>query len=122
MRIRSPKELTRRVLRPGDGSQAAKNAVANAETALKQLSINFDHWMASEVAKLLTAREMSKKAGFKGEALEQLFAVAHDLKGQAGTLGYPFAGEVCASLCRLVDARQQGRPTSPLLIDQHVDA
>lgn len=122
VRILPPKELTQRALRPGDGSQAAMRAVSNAENALEELSVNFDTWMAKEVSKLHNSRAGAHAASLNGEPLDKLFSVSHDIKGQAGTLGYPVAGDICASLCRLIDARQNGAPISGLLVDQHVDA
>jgi chemotaxis protein histidine kinase CheA len=97
-------------------------AVSRAEQAIEQLSVNFDAWMQAEVRKLTAARESARAAGLSGQALDALFSVAHDLKGQATTLGYPFAADVCISLCRLIDSCA-GRARIPEeLVDHHVDA
>jgi hypothetical protein len=51
--------------------------------------------------------------------------MAHDIRGQATTLGFPLAARVGASLCRLLE---ESPPTDlhdgafTQLIDQHVDA
>ncbi len=34
---------------------------------------------------------------------EALFRAAHDIKGQAATLGFPLAAAVADSLCRLIE-------------------
>lgn len=118
----TPRELQRRCLLPGDGPQESMKAVSRAEQALEQLSVNFDEWMRAEVRKLTAAREITRSSGLSGQPLDALFSAAHDLKGQATTLGYPFAAEVCVSLCRLIDACA-GRARIPEeLVDQHVDA
>lgn len=107
---------------PGDGSQAAVQAIARAEQALDSIAVNFDGWMQAEAANLCAARRTISISGLNETTLDALFAVAHDLKGQAATLGYPFAGDICASLCRLIDAASMSAPPPMLLVNQHVDA
>lgn len=114
--MHAPNQL-QRCLRPGDGTQAAAQAVSQAEQALEKLSVNFDDWMDSESKKLIAARAATKAAGYSEVTLDVLFGVAHDLKGQAPTLGYPYAADICASLCRLIDVCS-GKPTLPA---QHLD-
>lgn len=118
--MRTP--LQRRVLRPGDGSQAAMQAVSNAELALEKLSVNFDGWMLEEAAKLGFARIQTTAQEMSAQSLDVLFGVSHDLKGQAATLGYPFAADICASLCRLIDACSNRARLPVELVNQHVDA
>lgn len=122
LRIRSPRMLQERALLPGDGSQAAQTAVARAEQALDRLSVNFEDWIRAEVGKLHQARNAARAARFSEASLDALFSVSHDLKGQASTLGYPFAAGICASLCRLIDATRGGGRLPSELVDQHVDA
>ena len=114
--------LKDRCLRPGDASEAAAQAITNAEQALEDLSVSFEDWMTTEVANLHEARVRAKQAGYAPVSLERLFSAAHDLKGHAGTLGYPFVGDICASLCSLLEQRLQGAPLPEDLVDQHVDA
>lgn len=98
------------------------NAISNAEQALEKLSVNFDDWMQKETERLKLARVNAKASQLSAEALEELFSASHDLKGQAGTLGYHYAADVCASLCRLLSANTGDVRLSMTLIDQHVDA
>lgn len=97
-------------------------AITRAERALDQLSENFDDWMRTETSKLLEARRVFRDTGFSRQGLEAIFGVAHDLKGHATTFGYPFAADICASLCRLIEACSGSDRLPPALIDQHVDA
>lgn len=114
--------LQRRVLRMGDGSQAAIQAVANAEKAMEKLSVHFDGWMREETTRLGDARNRARASGMTAPGLDALFAASHDLKGQATTLGYPFAADICASLCRLIDACSRKARLPGELVNQHVDA
>ncbi len=98
-----------------------EEALRRAEEAIKALADNFEIWFRDEVARLTAARDAVATHGFVAPYDEQLFRTAHDIKGQAETLGYPLASVVCASLCRLLDGFRDGAP--PLdIVDHHVHA
>jgi hypothetical protein len=100
------------------------DAIERAEAALKALSVNFQEWMTSEVEKLEVARVHARLDGYSPATLEQLYNVAHDVKGLGATYQYPLATSVAAQLCRLLessDGRSAAR-NAPALIDGHVDA
>jgi len=118
----SPVDLKSKCLRPGNPSTAALQAIANAEQAMDELSVNFTDWMSDESKRLAKARDVAKSAGYVLKAREELFHASHDIKGQASTLGFPFAAEICASLCRLLEMVSDAERIPPLLVDQHVDA
>ncbi|MPY71614.1 MAG: hypothetical protein GEU92_16190 [Alphaproteobacteria bacterium] len=44
-------------------------------------------------------------ADARAGALDRLYRVAHDMKGQASTFGYPLATEICGLLCLLLARR-----------------
>lgn len=115
-------ELKERCVRPGDPADAAKEAIARAEQALEDLSVNFDEWMLSETQRLIETRDQAIAAQYAPDQLEAFYQAAHNLKGQASTLGYPFADEICASLCRLLDKTPVKAKLPTTLVNQHVDA
>lgn len=97
-------------------------AIERAEMALKQLSVSFDNWMGEEVDALTRKRDAAVKAGFSDASLSDLFHCAHDIKGQADTLGFPLAAGIAASLCYLIDHMPDRAKIPPVLVNQHVDA
>ena len=104
--IETNTDLKQRCLKPGNENEAARQAIASAEQAMEKLSVNFDDWMASESIQLAKARDTAKSSGFAKKELLELFQAAHNMKGQATTLGYPFADEICSSLekvCKNLD-------------------
>lgn len=115
-------DLREKCLRPGDSNESAREAIARAEQALDDLSVNFDDWMANETQRLMAARDRAMTEHLSDGALAELFQAAHNLKGQATTLGYPFADEICASLCRLIEKTSDTVRLPSMLVDQHVDA
>lgn len=115
-------DLREKGLQPGDATATALSAIEKAEEALQALSVNFNDWMAEEAGVLSSSRDAVRVRPADPKARDKLFEAAHDLKGQAGTLGYPLAAEVCASLCRLLESCGDRCRIPPRLIDQHVDA
>jgi HPt (histidine-containing phosphotransfer) domain-containing protein len=78
--------------------------VGRAEAALAQLSGEFGAWMDAEVTH------------------GALFRAAHDIKGEAGTFGFPAVVGAADSLCRLLEHSPDTNRIPTALIDQHVDA
>ena len=96
--------------------------VARAEAALQELSSEFGQWMQAEVERLEAARLAVRGLGFTADTQGELFRVAHDIKGEAATFGYPAAAGVADSLCRLMEHTPELARVPMALVDQHVDA
>jgi HPt (histidine-containing phosphotransfer) domain-containing protein len=100
-------------------------AVRRAEQALKALSSQFNGWMEETVRKLALQRDETVQSGFSDREVSALHRAAHDIRGQATTLGFPLASRVGASLCQMLEhlpMEKLSTPTFRVLIDQHVDA
>ena len=96
--------------------------VARAEKALSDLSGEFIQWMEIEVGRLAAAHGAILKDGFTKTARDELFRAAHDIKGDAATFGYPDAGTVAESLCRVIEhAPDLARVPSDLIV-HHINA
>lgn len=118
--IISPPHRLRRVL--SAAGSPANDPVARAEQALALLSGEFAAWMEEEGERLDQARNAVKTAGFTGGTREALFFAAHDIRGDAETLGYPGLTIPAESLCRLIEHTRDMRRIPIALVDQHVDA
>ncbi len=117
--ITPPHELRRAVAPAGD---VADDPVGRAEAALAELSSEFAGWMDSECDRLEAARQDVKRDGFIQKTHEILFRAAHDIKGEAGTFGFPAVAGVAESLCRLIEHTPDIQRIPLTLVDQHVDA
>jgi HPt (histidine-containing phosphotransfer) domain-containing protein len=117
--ITPPHEL-RKVLAPA--GDVIDDPVARAEAALAELSGEFSGWMESECDRLEAARQDVQRDGFTQKTHEVLFHAAHDIKGEAGTFGYPAVAGVADSLCRLIEHTPDMQRIPLPLVDQHVDA
>lgn len=102
-----------------------ESAIRRAEQALQALSGNFNGWMEATCNALANARDALHKAEGDQASRGALHRAAHDVRGQATTLGFPLATRVGTSLCLLLEHTPAGTLSSPALsalIDQHVDA
>jgi HPt (histidine-containing phosphotransfer) domain-containing protein len=117
--ITPPHEL-RKVLAPA--GDVIDDPVGRAEAALAELSSEFSGWMESECDRLEAARQDVKRYGFTQKSHEVLFRAAHDIKGEAGTFGYPAVAGIANSLCRLIEHTPDMQRIPLPLLDQHVDA
>lgn len=96
-------DLRDRVITDGSPNAALRRAVAAAEAAIEELSSEFDSWIDVELGILLDTLEAIRQEGWNSAHGEQLFTIAHDLKGQATTFGYPAITEICDTLCNLLE-------------------
>lgn len=105
---------------PGDDGE--EDPVARAEQALAELSGDFGNWMEDECERLDKARNAIIQRGIDEVSKMALFHSAHDIKGQAATLGFPAVAAVADSLCRLIEFTPLPQRIPLTLINQHVDA
>jgi len=96
--------------------------VARAEKALAEMSGAFKDWMVVESERLSAAHAAILAKGFSEAARGELFRAAHDIKGDAVTFGFPPAGAVAESLCRIIEHAPDLSRVPTELIDHHVKA
>lgn len=119
--VKPPRDLRSKVRVMSEREAARFDPVKSAEAALERLSADFDSWMANEAATLGAAWAEIQANGMTEEKCATLFRAAHDIKGQASTLGYPLVGAVAGSLCHLIEhVPAESLPAK--LVAQHVDA
>jgi len=117
--ITPPHELRKAVATASDPTD---DPVARAEAALAQLTSEFAGWMHDECDRLEAARQQVAKLGLLKETHDALFRAAHDIRGEAGTFGFPAVAGVADSLCRLLEHTPDIARIPTTLVDQHVDA
>jgi HPt (histidine-containing phosphotransfer) domain-containing protein len=120
--ILPPHKLKKAVAKPGPSAAAADDPVARAEAALAEIASEFSSWMDAECERLDQARRKFASIGINATTRDELFRAAHDIKGEAETFGFPLAGRVADSLCRLIEHSPELARVPLSLIEQHVDA
>lgn len=96
--------------------------IARAEKAIDNMRDEFAGWIQEEAEDLTKALAAWLETPADPERTDELFLRAHDLKGQAPTLGYPIVGRIATSLCELLGCPQVDPSELIRLTKSHVDA
>lgn len=76
--------------------------LAAADENIASASAGFTEWAGADVAEALAAVDRLEGDGDSEEAKNLIFRVAHDLKGQGTTFGYPLTTQIAGLLCDLI--------------------
>jgi hypothetical protein len=105
--------------------------VKRAQDAVAELSADYQNWALADLAKAEQAlAEARVNPAAAQPALQRLYGVTHDMKGQGGSFGFPLVTHVAQSLCRLLvgpggSARHVELPTGDAtfgLVEVHLKA
>lgn len=120
--VHPPKNLKHLLFQAAGGgtSQIDMEAIERAEKAMERLSVSFDMWMDDEVETLRKAHQGTKSEGMSGDARKALFRAAHDIRGEAATLGFPLVGQAAGSLADLLSMLPEDVEIPDALIEGHV--
>ena len=98
-------------------------ALARAEAALATLSANYLSWADADVVRLTAALHQAQTDPAGPAAhLAVLFRIAHDMKGQAATFGYPLVTTIAGQMCHLIGAAEIPTPRDMSRVAAHVAA
>jgi chemotaxis protein histidine kinase CheA len=101
----------------------SEEMLSRADQALEQLSGQFTNLMAGEIAKLNDLhRQGVDDPGRRLQLAREIFQVAHDLRGQAGTFDYPLISRVGTSLCHFTDGMEECDERGLEVIRIHINA
>lgn len=88
-----------------EGSMAA--VLARAQAAVDDLAKGYTTWARADVDRARQALDAALgERAQRARHVEELFRVAHDLKGQGASFGYPLVTRIADSLCRLTRDRK----------------
>ncbi|MBM3557237.1 MAG: hypothetical protein FJX47_16985 [Alphaproteobacteria bacterium] len=119
--VRPPRHIRQRV--GASGGPDLKDAVAQATKAIEPFSKNFLEQIRGDIARLNTIlRVIEHRAEEIGRHRSSLFAIAHELRGQAGTFGYPLATAVADTFYKYLDHRDSLEPEDAKLVTLQIHA
>lgn len=101
------------------------DAIARAEKHLANLASEYVFWVENDLQKLRQAFDDARAAtdeATRGVHVEALFQVAHDMRGQGTTFGYPFVSQICDILCRYLDGAKGQGQVDLMLVSPFIDA
>jgi hypothetical protein len=106
----------------GPNSMTKEQALGRAEAVVKSRAAEFHQVSIASIAMLADFwHATAKKPGdFEEKDVRTLAKMAHDLKGQGATFGYPLVTDVAASLFKLLDRPPLKHPAFKEVIEVHV--
>ena len=98
--------------------------MARAEQAVEVLSEEFVDWINEDIARLQTAHDaMTKNSDDPRQAMDKIFNVAHDMRGQGGSFGFPLITRIGSSLCRYIEGRDWASSAADVqVVSAHIGA
>lgn len=105
-----------------EGSMSA--VLARAQAAVDDLAKGYTTWARADVDRARKALDAAlAEPAQRAKHVEELFRVAHDLKGQGASFGYPLVTRIAESLCKLTRDRKLAYEDRHLdLARSHLDA
>ncbi|KZD11370.1 hypothetical protein [Oceanibaculum pacificum] len=100
--------------------------LAKAETAVNVLldATDFSGQTSESLDRLVAAYEHALKTAQDGAhtALHEIYEVAHDMRGEGGSYGFPLVTRIGDSLCKYLDSLQKPEELSFQVIKLHIDS
>ena len=94
--------------------------VERAEAVVEQVKASYDGRLESELEELLDEFETMQAEGRLD--LDQLHDRVHEIRGEAGTFGYPLVSEIGRLLCELLAPMDQVGEAEKQAIETHLRA
>ena len=99
-----PRHLSDRVPRSGGPSPEA--AILAALNAAEDLIEGYQGWAVDDLEDLWRAFQDASDEAAGPEDIRQMFDIAHEIRGQGGTFGFPLITAISDSLCKFLDHRR----------------
>ncbi len=88
-------------------NRVLSEAIKVADTAVAELATNYPQRAGEKVSELDRALEALPVSGEARDSIEALFDIAHDLRGESGTFGFPLATAIAENLCSVLEDKSQ---------------
>lgn len=117
--IANPNKLKGRVrVVPG---KDANDLISVADQSVQKLAGEFGTILRANIRQLAEHKGRFGPAGNE-EPIEAIRRILHDLRGQAGTFGYPLVTSVADNAVRFIDKRRNSSAAEANIIGMHLDA
>ena len=108
---------------PGDDFVFEADALERANAAIARLRQTYvSEWAPAAIDEMYqTLAAAIRERTARRAQLEQLYRLAHDMKGQGGTFGFPVLTEIGEAMCRLTGDRSDFSDGEFALLRAHID-
>lgn len=108
----------------GGGSvQISAQALAAAEAEFAKMSEDYPDWVQGHLKRLYDQHKVCvERPGLRHQHFKLINEIAHDMKGQGGTFGFPLISQFADSLYGFTRPREDYADAEVDLVKAHVDA
>lgn len=105
------------------GAAISLEALAEAEAALGKMAEDYPDWVSGLLTKLAEQHGRCVDTPEKRrDFFEEINRIAHDMKGQGGTFGFPLITDFSESLNNFTSVRNEITDNMVELVKAHIDA
>lgn len=110
--------------RDPDAVRIDENLIARAEAMIAGMRSQYLDWAKEDLRSLeqCHAEALALPEAGRQDCRKRLFAVAHDIKGQGGSFGFPLMTRIGNQLCRYIESRAGLGEAEMRLIARHIAA
>lgn len=103
-------------------NRVLSEALEVADTAVAELATNYPQRAGEKVSELDRAFEALPASGDARDSIAALFDIAHDIRGEGGSFGFPLVTAIAENLCRVLEDKSQASESLRAAIRVHIGA
>ncbi len=98
-------------------------ALEEADKVVQNLAGDYLKWVSDDIRALQEHVDGLEQGTLEEKpALDEIFRIAHDIKGQGGSFGYDLMTVIGNHLCRFIENTESATPAHLDVIKVHIDA
>lgn len=107
---------------PPTGGPDPRAAILRALGAAQTLIQDYQGWAVDDLEALWSAfRDAEHKSdAARQKDIARMFDIAHEIRGQGGTFGFPLISAIGDSLCKFLDGRKTLSPAALEVVELHI--
>jgi chemotaxis protein histidine kinase CheA len=123
LEIINPPNTVKSKVRVGGPGAADASTLDRAEQAIAGMADQYLDWVQEDLKRIDQAfAVLAKASGDRKKEVDDVFQVAHDMKGQGGSFGYDLVTAIGNQLCRLIEKLEHIGDSEVNAIRVHIDA
>lgn len=105
-----------------NGSSEYARLIAKAEAAVDALRGSYKDQFCRDVDQMFSVWGKLEDGADRRQVMDEIYAIAHNVKGQGGSFGYDFVTALGSSLCRFLRATPTYSDDDLKIVRAHLDA
>lgn len=123
MEIINPPNTLKSKVREGGPGAVDLATLERAESVIAEMADSYLEWVQEDLKRIDEAyKRLAEASGERTKEAEDVFQIAHDIKGQGGSFGYDLMTLIANELCRLIERQDGFGAPEVQAVKVHIDA